>query len=83
MRHEHKKQNDMEAFTLIRMSEALDRLKLSSGMKAVNKVHELRDRYEILYDLNEEHFTKVKYIALKRNILEGSCRIIERNKIPD
>lgn len=73
----------MEAFTLIRMSEALDRLKLSSGMKAVNKVHELRDRYAILYDLTEEHFTEVKYISLKRNILEGSCRMIDRNKIPD
>ena len=73
----------METFTLIRMSEALDRLKCSSGMKAVNKVHELRDRNAILYDLTEEQFTKVKHISLERNILEGSCRMIDRNKIPD
>ena len=73
----------MEAFTLIRMSEALDRLKCSSGMKAVNKVHELRDRHAILYDLTEEQFGIVKHIALKRNIQQGSCRMKNRNKIPD
>lgn len=73
----------METFTLIRMAGALDRLKSGGCIKAVNKVYELRDRHAILYDLTEEQFTKVKHISLERNILEGSCRMIDRNKIPD
>ena len=74
---------DMEAFTLIRMKEALDRIRKSSGYKVCNKVCALRERHAILYDLTEEQFTKVKHISLERNILEGSCRMIDRNKIPE
>ena len=73
----------METSTLIKMNDALHHLKFSNGGKSVNKVYELRDRHAILYDLTEEQFTKVKHISLERNILEGSCRMIDRNKIPD
>lgn len=73
----------METFTLIRMAVALDRLKSGGCIKTADKVYELRDRHAILYDLTEEQFTKVKHISLERNILEGSCRMIDRNKIPD
>lgn len=73
----------MEAFTLIRMKEALDRIRKSSGYKVCNKVCALRERHAILYDLTEEQFGIVKHIALRRNVEEGSCRMIERNKIPD
>lgn len=73
----------MEEFTLIRMKEALDRLQRSSGNKAVNKVYELRERHAILYDLTEEQFVIVKNIALRRNVQEGSCRMIDRNRIPE
>ena len=41
----------MEAFTLIRMKEALDRIRKSSGYKVCNKVCALRERHAILYDL--------------------------------
>ena len=73
----------MEEFTLIRMKEALDRLQRSSGTKSVNKVCALRERHAILYDLTEEQFGIVKHIALRRNIQEGSCRMIDRNRIPE
>ena len=65
------------------MNDALHHLKFSNGGKAVNKVYELRDRHAILYDLTEEQFGIVKHIALRRNVEEGSCRMIDRNKIPD
>lgn len=73
----------MEEFTLIRMKEALDRLQRSSGTKAVNKVCVLREKHAILYDLTEEQFVIVKNIALRRNVQEGSCRMIDRNRIPE
>ena len=72
----------MEAFTLIRMKEALDRIRKSSGYKVCNKVS-LRERHAILYDLTEEQFGIVKHIALRRNVEEGSCRMIDRNRIPE
>ena len=77
----------MEAFTLIRMKEALDRIRKSSGYKVCNKVCNkvcaLRERHAILYDLTEEQFGIVKHIALRRNVEEGSCRMIDRNRIPE
>lgn len=73
----------MEAFTLIRMKEALDRIRKSSGYKVCNKVCALRERHAILYDLTEEQFGIVKHIALRRNVEEGSCRMIDRNRIPE
>ena len=79
----NKKYTIMEAFTLIKMKEALDRIRKSSGYKVCNKVCALRERHAILYDLTEEQFGIVKHIALRRNVEEGSCRMIDRNKIPD
>ena len=81
--NKQKKYTIMEAFTLIRMKEALDRIRKSSGYKVCNKLCALRERHAILYDLTEEQFGIVKHIALRRNVEEGSCRMIDRNRIPE
>ena len=65
------------------MKEALDRIRKSSGYKVCNKVCVLREGHAILYDLTEEQFVIVKNIALRRNVAEGSCRMIDRSRIPE
>lgn len=71
----NKRYTIIEAFTLIRMKEALDRIRKSSGYKVCNKVCALRERHAVLYSLTEEEFDKAVRTALRRNVEAGWCRL--------
>ena len=72
--NKQKKYTIMEAFTLIRMKEALDRLR-KSNPESAEKVLEMRDRHAVLYSLTEEEFDKAVRTALRRNVEAGWCRL--------
>lgn len=73
----------MENHELTKMNDALARLSLSAGFNAVEKVKEMRDRHAVIYRLDSDTFDNVVRKSLFLNVIEGSCRMIDRSRIPE
>lgn len=73
----------MENHELTKMNDALARLSMSAGFNAVEKVKEMRDRHAVIYRLDSGTFDNVVRKSLFLNVIEGSCRMIDRSRIPE
>lgn len=78
-------QNDtiMEEKKLRKMNYALGKLRNSAGSKAAVKVQELRERYAIIYELDGGRFYDAVRESLYLNVREGTCKLIDRSRIPE
>ena len=78
-------QNDkiMEECNLRKMNYALGKLRISASHKAVGKVHELREKHAILYELDGDRFYDVVRKSLYLNVREGTCKLLDRSRIPE
>lgn len=78
-------QNDtiMEEYNLRRMNYALGKLSNTSSYNAVGKVQELREKHAILYELDGDRFYDVVRKSLYLNVREGTCKLLDRSRIPE